>query len=113
MYAKGDNSYQFAFFFDNVYGQEWDMTDSFTYAISAKGTIRWYVFQGPSLQNLRKQYMRLVGAPKVPPKEYFGFQHSLYGFRSFQEMFENIEKTRMAGIPQDGMILDLYELFNC
>lgn len=107
MYAKGKLNYQYAFFLDNIYGQTWDMTDSELFTVTTAGVLRWFIIQGSSLKDLRKEYMRLVGAPKVPPVEYLGFQHSMFGFRSFEDMFQNIRKVREENIPQDGMVLDL------
>lgn len=63
---------------------------------------------GNSLIDLRRQYMQLVGSPIVPSKSYFGFQHSLFGFKSFKEIQLNIDQIRSAGIQQDGAVLDLY-----
>lgn len=110
MYALGDNGYQWAFFFDNIYGQNWDLADpNGRLQVTAGGlTHSLFIIQGNSLKALRKRYMRLVGPSKVPNKEYFGLQHSIYGFRNFEEMFRHINITRAAKIPIDGMVLDLY-----
>ena len=36
MYAKGID-YQYSFFYDNVYGQTWDMTDPSLFKVTSKG----------------------------------------------------------------------------
>jgi alpha-glucosidase len=106
MYALGRN-YQWAFFLDNVYRHDWDLRGPTTWNVNMWGTIRFFVFQGSSLKDLRKKYMTLVGAPQIPSKEYFGLQQSIFGYENFDEVFFHIQKTREANIPIDGMVFDL------
>lgn len=108
MYARGSN-FQYSFFVDNIYRHDWDLTSpQGNYYVNMWGTIRFYVFAGKSLKDLRQKYMKLVGPPKVPAREIFGMQHSLYGFKSFDEIFKNLDATRAAKIPIDGIVIDLY-----
>jgi alpha-glucosidase (family GH31 glycosyl hydrolase) len=107
MYALGRNNFQWAFFLDNVYRHDWDLRNPTTWNVNMWGTIRFFVFQGSSLKDLRKKYMTLVGAPQIPSKEYFGLQNSIFGYENFDEVYFNIQKTREANIPVDGMVFDL------
>lgn len=102
-YSVGDNGFNYAFLLDNVYQHNWYLNSpSGDYYVDMVGTVRFFVFQGSSLVSLRQKYMKLVGSPKLPSKSYFGLQHSLFGFKSFDEMFRNIKATRDANIPIDG-----------
>ncbi|KAJ3270337.1 hypothetical protein HDV01_007916 [Terramyces sp. JEL0728] len=106
MYALGPSNYNWALFVDNIYPHDWDFTSN-TYSVNMWGNIRFFVFQGSSLLSLRQKYLTLVGAPKLPSREMFGMQQSLFGYRSFNEVFDNLDKLKAAKMPVDGMVLDL------
>ncbi|KAJ3261023.1 hypothetical protein HK103_006978 [Boothiomyces macroporosus] len=106
MYALGPNNYNWALFIDNIYPHDWDFTSN-TYSVNMWGNIRFFVFQGRSLLSLRQKYLTLVGPPKLPSREMFGMQQSLFGYRSFNEVFQNLDKLKAANMPVDGIVLDL------
>ncbi|KAI8915978.1 glycosyl hydrolases family 31-domain-containing protein [Gorgonomyces haynaldii] len=105
-YSLGSGNYSYSFFLDNVSGHNWDLTNP-TFKVDMIRTLRFYIFQGNSLLDLRRKYMTLVGKPRLPAKEYFGMQQSLYGYRSFDQAFSELALLRQNKIPVDGIVFDL------
>ena len=53
--------------------------------------LRWFVIQGPSLARVRKQYMRLVGHPLVPPKRMLGLWVGKFGYKNWDQVFSDLK----------------------
>jgi alpha-glucosidase (family GH31 glycosyl hydrolase) len=124
MYAIGNGSY-FAFFFDNVYRQEWNFNEPWITVTNnnyvpggqaelSDTTLRFYVMTGDSLLNVRKDYMELTGKPPVPPRKAFGLWLSEFSYDNWGEIDWKLTGTkngrpglRAAGFPIDGFVLDL------
>lgn len=70
-------------------------------------SFRWYVLAGPSLADVRRDFMELVGRPPVPPKTAFGLWVSEYGYDNWAELEDKLKTLRAAKFPIDGMVLDL------
>jgi alpha-glucosidase (family GH31 glycosyl hydrolase) len=89
MYAIASNS-DFAFFFDNVYKQDWNFrgdwievrntpSDQGAPVAVSDPALRFYFIAGGTLLDVRKGYMELVGTPPVPPRKAFGLWLSEFG----------------------------------
>jgi alpha-glucosidase (family GH31 glycosyl hydrolase) len=108
LYAVGEGTNNYALFLDLVYKQRWDFTGD-PWRVQMWGDqIRWYVITGPSLANLRHDYMELVGRPLVPPKKAFGLWVSEYGYRNWGDVEDKLSSMRLHGFPVDGFVLDLF-----
>lgn len=103
--GKGNDSY--ALFVDNQYRQRWDFTADPWRAEMEGDWLRFYLMTGPDLQDLRQDYMDLVGHPLVPPKKAFGLWMSEYGYDSWAEIEDQLNTLRANHFPIDGFVLDL------
>jgi alpha-glucosidase (family GH31 glycosyl hydrolase) len=107
MYAVGANDLGYALFLDNVYRQTWDFARS-PWTVSAFGDqLRFYVMAGPSLLDLRRDYLELTGTPPVPPRKAFGLWVSEFGYDDFDQIRGLRDGLRQKGFPVDGFVLDL------
>ncbi|KAJ3047586.1 hypothetical protein HK102_012882, partial [Quaeritorhiza haematococci] len=69
---------------------------------------RWYVITAPSLLEVRRNYMKITGFPLLPPKEYINYQQSIFGYRNWTHVRDELKVLRDNKFPVDGIILDLY-----
>src|SRR5262249_42343696 len=72
MYALGAGGENYALFLDHLYAQRWDFAADPWELHTSGAPIRGYLFNGPDLAALRRDYMTLVGRPLVPPRQMFG-----------------------------------------
>lgn len=109
MYAVNGATFEnYALFLDNKYRHRWDFTSSSQLKVEMSGDqIRFYFMTGPDLQDLRKDYMELVGHPLVPPKKMFGLWISEYGYDNWAELDGKLSTLRKNRFPLDGFVLDL------
>ncbi|MCC6616165.1 MAG: DUF5110 domain-containing protein [Anaerolineae bacterium] len=107
LYALGQGMDNYALFLDHVYAQQWSFArDPFTVQ-TTNAPLRWYVMSGPSLADLRGDYLELSGRPPVPPKQMFGLWVSEYGYEDWGELTGVLDSLRAAHFPVDGFALDL------
>ncbi|HYF66171.1 MAG TPA: TIM-barrel domain-containing protein, partial [Herpetosiphonaceae bacterium] len=107
MYALGANNANYALYADQVYKQRWDFVAS-PWTFETEGEqVRWYVLSGPSLADLRQDYLELTGKPPVPPKKAFGLWVSEYGYDNWAELEGKLATLRTNAFPVDGFVLDL------
>ena len=109
MYAVNGATFEnYALFLDNKYRHRWDFTSSSLLKVEMFGNqIRFYFMTGPDLQDLRKDYMELVGHPLVPPRKMFGLWVSEYGYDNWAELDGKLSTLRKNRFPLDGFVLDL------
>ncbi len=106
-YFLGASNLNFGLFIDNPAVQTWNFrADPWDINI-AGNAIRFYVFSGPDLIDLRRDYMNLTGTPPVPPKKMFGLWVSEYGYDDWAELEDKLASLRKNNFPVDGFVLDL------
>ena len=93
---------------DNVYWQKWDFTTNWWQARMFGDHLRWFLFAGRDLPEIRAAYMELTGRPPVPPRKAFGLWTSEFGYKNFGRI-DHAAKAglRRDGFPVDGFVLDL------
>ncbi len=109
LYALGkERRDNLAIFFDDVGKHSWDFQgDAWWQVRTNSAAVNLFLISGEDLPALRRQYMNLTGRPPVPPKQAFGFWLSEFGFDNWQEADGHVDRLREAGIPLDGLVLDL------
>ena len=106
-YFLGQGMDNYALFADNAYAQTWDFKDN-PWKVNMGGNwMRFYLMSGANLQDLRQDYLELVGHPLVPPKKAFGLWVSEYGFDNWGELENKLQTLRANHFPVDGFVLDL------
>ncbi|KAM7535616.1 hypothetical protein Aperf_G00000089710 [Anoplocephala perfoliata] len=71
------------------------------------GIFDFFLFVGPSPNDVIAQYYQLIGYPPVPPYWALGFQLCRYGYTGVDEVRATVERNRKAGIPQDVQWFDI------
>jgi alpha-glucosidase len=107
VYFAGESTDSYALFLDNQYEQEWDFRRNLWQVAMGGEQIRFYIMTGPDLQDLRSDFMELVGNPLVPPKKMFGLWVSEYGYDNWEELEDKLGTLRANSFPIDGFVLDL------
>lgn len=106
-YFAGQGLDSYALFADNPYAQRWDFRRT-PWEVELGGSwLRFYLFSGPDLPDLRQDYLELVGQPLVPPKAMFGLWISEYGYDNWAELEDKLGSLRQNNFPVDGFVLDL------
>lgn len=71
------------------------------------GVIDLYVFIGPTVADVSKQYTSVVGTPTMMPYWSLGFHNCKYGYKTVYEVEEVVKNYREAGIPLDTQWMDI------
>jgi alpha-glucosidase len=86
----------------------WNFEDNANWYASTWGDqLRWFVMTGPSLKDLRSDFMELTGRPPVPPRPTFGLWISEFGYDNWDEIREDLDSLMANQFPVDGVALDL------
>ncbi|XP_070196522.1 sucrase-isomaltase, intestinal-like [Littorina saxatilis] len=71
------------------------------------GVLDFYVFLGPSPENVVQQYTQVIGRPMMPPYWSLGFQLCRYGYNNLTNMQRAVEQTKSYDIPHDVQYADI------
>ncbi|XP_055327410.1 LOW QUALITY PROTEIN: sucrase-isomaltase, intestinal-like [Paramacrobiotus metropolitanus] len=74
---------------------------------SIGGIFDFYIFMGPTPENVVQQYTELVGRSFMPPYWALGFQISRWGFKNLAEVREVVDRNVEASIPLDAVYGDI------
>lgn len=67
----------------------------------------FYVIEGESLNDIVKQFRRMIGRSYIPPKFAFGFGQSRWGYRTAEDFRDIVKKYRENHIPMDMLYMDI------
>ncbi|XP_066266382.1 sucrase-isomaltase, intestinal-like [Branchiostoma lanceolatum] len=71
------------------------------------GVLDFYMFLGPSPENVVQQYTEVIGRPVMPAYWGLGFQLSKWFYNNSQGLRDVIQRTRATGIPYDVQYSDI------
>ncbi|KAK7100863.1 probable maltase-glucoamylase 2 [Littorina saxatilis] len=71
------------------------------------GVLDFYVFLGPSPENVVQQYTQMIGRPVMPPYWSLGFQLCRYGYDNLSNLQRAVTETRNYSIPHDVQYADI------
>ncbi|XP_070581150.1 lysosomal alpha-glucosidase-like [Ptychodera flava] len=71
------------------------------------GILDFYVFLGPSPEQVIQQYSEVIGRPFMPPYWSLGFHLCRWGYNSANRTMEIVKKMRLYEIPQDTQWNDI------
>ena len=69
--------------------------------------LKLYVLEGPSSYEITREFLRIIGQSFIPPLWAFGYIQSRWGYQSAKDLSKVEEKYRNAGIPLDGLSMDI------
>lgn len=81
-------------------------TPSITWRVLG-GVLDFFIFLGPSPIEVTKQYISLIGKPKIPPFWSLGFHIARYGYNNSEELKKVIKRNQDIGIPYDVQWTDI------
>ncbi|CAH1268299.1 MGAM [Branchiostoma lanceolatum] len=71
------------------------------------GVLDFYMFLGPSPEEVVQQYTQAIGRPFMPPYWSLGFQVCRYGYKNLQHIQDVVDGMRNYNIPQDVQYADI------
>jgi alpha-glucosidase len=101
------NFQNYGLFLDQVYRMSWDFRGAQWTVRTWGDQLRWFVFTGPNLKDLRGDFLELVGRPPVPPRATFGLWISEFGYDNWNEIRHDLDSLRANRFPVDGVALDI------
>jgi alpha-glucosidase (family GH31 glycosyl hydrolase) len=102
----------YGFFLKNSHGMDFSITkkdaniDVMTIQIIG-GNFDMYFFMGPSMEEVVKQYYKVIGAPALLPYWALGWHQCRYGYKTIWEVEMVVENYRKNAIPLDTMWIDI------
>nr|XP_039250165.1 maltase-glucoamylase, intestinal-like [Styela clava] len=104
---EGDgNAYGVLFVNSNAMEVELQPTPAITYR-TVGGILDFYIFFGPSPEEVNQQYMRMIGMPYFPPYWSLGFQLCRWGYNSLENLTTVVDRNLKSGIPYDVQYSDI------
>lgn len=71
------------------------------------GILDFYIFLGPTPENIVQQYTKLIGRTFMPPYWSLGFQLCRFGYKDLDEVKRVVADMKKYGIPQDVQYGDI------
>lgn len=71
------------------------------------GVLDFYMFLGPTPENVIQQYTEAIGRPYMPPYWSLGFQLCRWGYNSIDVLKKTVERLRQYDIPHDVQYGDI------
>ncbi|HKI44873.1 MAG TPA: glycoside hydrolase family 31 protein [Balneolales bacterium] len=97
-------------FYDNSFKTQFDFGGQLKTHIgfySEGGELRFYVFYGPKIKQILKEYTTLTGRFPLPPKWALGYQQSRWGYYPDKEFYRLAYEFRSREIPCDVLYTDI------
>ena len=112
-YGLGPQNQTFGVFVDSQYRMEWFFDQNPFRAETWGRALRWFVILGDNLPQVRQQYMQLTGYSPVPPKRMMGLWQSIFGYRSWDHVNNDLDSLvapsdSFMRFPVDGVAYDIY-----
>ncbi|XP_048460068.1 maltase-glucoamylase [Rhincodon typus] len=108
MCLEGENGLAFGVFLLNSNAMEVELqpSPSITYR-TIGGVLDFYIFVGSSPEDVVREYLTLVGKPKMPAYWSLGFQLSRWGYKNLSDVEATVARNRKINLPYDIQITDI------
>ena len=73
-----------------------------------KGQLTYYVFTGPTVNDVVSQYTLLTGRMPMPPMWAMGYHQCRYSYMDEQDVLDTVRELRARSIPCDAIYLDIH-----
>jgi oligosaccharide 4-alpha-D-glucosyltransferase len=101
----------YGLYMDNYAQSKFDVAKTDKHKITfstTSGLVCFYFIAGNTLDKVVGNYTSLTGRQPLPPRWVLGYITSRYGYKSEKEVMNVVDKSQQAGIPLDGVVMDLY-----
>eukprot|EP00833_Pecoramyces_ruminatium_P017065 jgi/Orpsp1_1/1191097/evm.model.d7180000083480.1 len=95
------------FFIKNSHGMEFTIKNNVMAIQIIGGNFDMYFFMGPTVEEVVKQYYKVIGAPALLPYWALGWHQCRYGYKNIWEVEKVVENYRKNNIPLDTMWIDI------
>jgi alpha-glucosidase len=72
-----------------------------------KNGVEFYVFEGPSIEEVIERYVEVTGKPFLPPEWAFGYMISRYSYYPQDKIVELVDLLQKEGIKVTSVFLDI------
>lgn len=71
------------------------------------GTVNMFVFPGPTIEKVYKQYLSIIGTPPPLDPRFLGLQQSRYGYKNLEQIRTMVRQYRENKLPLDVVWMDI------
>ncbi|ESN90957.1 hypothetical protein HELRODRAFT_116430 [Helobdella robusta] len=108
---RSRNSHGVLFLNSNAVDFDVQPTPALTFR-SIGGVLDFYIFTGPTMENVVQQYVRFIGIPAMPPFWALGFHLSNSNYQDIDHLKSIIERNRDLGIPYEAQWIGVDHMEN-
>jgi len=97
----------YGFLLKNSHGMEFSIKNNVMSIQVIGGNFDMYFFMGPTMDDVVKQYYKVIGAPALLPYWSLGWHQCRYGYKDIWTVEKVVENYRKNNIPLDTMWIDI------
>lgn len=107
MYINVENERAYGVFFMNTHAMEADLSGESLKMKMLGGDLNIFIFPGPTIEKIHKQYLSIIGVPPAIDPRFFGLQQSRYGYKTLSNVKNMVKKYKNNRLPLDVVWLDI------
>jgi len=97
----------YGFLLKNSHGMQFSIQNNLMTIQTIGGNFDIYFFMGPTMEDVTKQYYKVIGAPALFPYWALGWHQCRYGYRNIGEVRDVVANYKKNNIPLDTMWIDI------
>jgi len=97
----------YGFFLKNSHGMEFTINNNIMTIEVIGGNFDMYFFMGPTMEDVTKQYYKVIGAPALLPYWTLGWHQCRYGYPDIWAVEDVVSNYKKNNIPLDTMWIDI------
>jgi len=97
----------YGFLLKNSHGMEFSIKDGLMRIQVIGGNFDMYFFMGPTMEDVTKQYYKVIGAPALFPYWSLGWHQCRYGYKTIEDVQNVVDNYKKNNIPLDTMWIDI------
>lgn len=106
-YLEHRDSKSHGLFLRNSHGMDIVLKEKHVYFKVIGGTFDFFLFAGPTPDNVIEQFTNVIGKPFLIPYWSLGFHQCRFGYKSIEDVSDVVEKYREHNLPLETMWLDI------
>eukprot|EP00833_Pecoramyces_ruminatium_P004334 jgi/Orpsp1_1/1178366/evm.model.c7180000065006.1 len=97
----------YGFYLKNSHGMQFSIQDGLMTIQAIGGNFDMYFFMGPTMEDITRQYFKVIGQPALMPYWSLGWHQCRYGYRNIGEVRDVVANYKKNNIPLDTMWIDI------